>query len=639
MRWTGFSPFALFVLTHCSNCVPASTECVNSGECPKNFTCSGGMCVAIGDASVAVDGASFDAAIGDTGGADANRSDSAGLESHADSGPTDLPPVEAATDRSQPDAVGRDAVRDAGGCDAAGASADGDGDGTPDVCDNCRAMYNPTQADRDHDGVGDSCDNCILYPNPGQEVASNDTVGTACQQNDPDNDAFVTDDQDGAQDPCTHGNRVDCEDNCPEDHNPGQDDDDGDGVGGHCDNCLLVANPGQIDANENGVGDSCTDVDDDNDTVRNDDGDGFPDPCVGGSVSDCDDNCLDLHNPRQLNADWDQLGDACDPNPGTAPIHVLLQQAPINPVFWTSLVSAGEQLWMLRGHDMSLFVSQTGFSGSWSEMTGGRTISATTDHCASTSLAFDPTRQLLYAVHWGHLVDGATEVRLALYDIRANEWSWGVSTDNLAMNQNLIVVGDQLFGLQTSQEYKVRRIDLTDLPAYHELGARFSVTFGSEPDWLATPAKWAQHEGRIYGIKNDWVTSPTGSGDRLYVFDPADFVSESTVHADDLGPLPWDIGAGSTLVPLPAGWGGLVGARGGFHIIRGIGPGSDQNGNNASANPDAAIYDLATAIFMLLPLPVPMEGGTAAAFHGRSLVIKRGDAESDELYILTPTEP
>jgi len=44
--------------------------------------------------------------------------------------------------------------------------ADGDGDGVPDVSDNCPTVSNANQADADTDGVGDACDNCQNTPNP-----------------------------------------------------------------------------------------------------------------------------------------------------------------------------------------------------------------------------------------------------------------------------------------------------------------------------------------------------------------------------------------------------------------------------------------------------------------------------------------
>jgi hypothetical protein len=46
-------------------------------------------------------------------------------------------------------------------------------------------------------------------------------------------------------------------DNCPLDHNPGQEDTDLDDVGDACDNCPDVFNPGQEDTDGDGVGDAC----------------------------------------------------------------------------------------------------------------------------------------------------------------------------------------------------------------------------------------------------------------------------------------------------------------------------------------------------------------------------------------------
>ena len=82
-------------------------------------------------------------------------------------------------------------------------SLDSDFDGSPDGCDNCIAVINPTQTDTDSDGIGDVCDNC---------------PGTG---------------------------------------NPGQEDGDGDGRGDVCDNCSTVFNPDQLDGNTNGIGDAC----------------------------------------------------------------------------------------------------------------------------------------------------------------------------------------------------------------------------------------------------------------------------------------------------------------------------------------------------------------------------------------------
>jgi hypothetical protein len=58
---------------------------------------------------------------------------------------------------------------------------DADGDGIPNIFDNCPNTPNPDQADRDGDGVGDVCDNCPLVPNANQADRDGDGRGDACQ--------------------------------------------------------------------------------------------------------------------------------------------------------------------------------------------------------------------------------------------------------------------------------------------------------------------------------------------------------------------------------------------------------------------------------------------------------------------------
>jgi len=176
-----------------------------------------------------------------------------------------------------------------------------DGDGIPNLEDNCPCHYNPDQKDSDGDGVGDVCDNCPRKYNPLQEESDGDGVGDAC-------------------------------DNCPYHYNPDQSDRDGDGVGDVCDNCPDVWNPDQWDMDEDGVGDAC-DPDIDGDGIPNEedddmDGDGIPndiDNCPrrynpdqldsdGDGIGDACDNCPYHYNPDQADMDRDGVGDACDPD-------------------------------------------------------------------------------------------------------------------------------------------------------------------------------------------------------------------------------------------------------------------------------------------------------------------------------------
>jgi hypothetical protein len=57
--------------------------------------------------------------------------------------------------------------------------------------------------------------------------------------------------------PCTSGETVGCDDNCPTVANSEQTDADDDTVGDACDNCLNVQNATQTDGDEDGIGNFC----------------------------------------------------------------------------------------------------------------------------------------------------------------------------------------------------------------------------------------------------------------------------------------------------------------------------------------------------------------------------------------------
>ena len=177
---------------------------------------------------------------------------------------------------------------------------DGDGDGVGDLCDNCRNTHNLNQWDLDGDGRGDLCDedldddgvanvvdNCPMVYNADQSNVDNDLDGDACDR-DIDGDGL-----DNLTDPCPmlEGEPTDAAELCAPDL-------DGDGVpeyGFSSDNCPNVHNPEQWDADLDGAGDAC-------------------DPDLDGDgILNTTDNCNGVFNSDQIDLDRDGRGDeGCD---------------------------------------------------------------------------------------------------------------------------------------------------------------------------------------------------------------------------------------------------------------------------------------------------------------------------------------
>ncbi len=134
-------------------------------------------------------------------------------------------------------------------------SGDVDGDGVPDITDNCPDIANANQADSDGDTIGNACDNCPTITNASQANSDSDTLGNACDNCwGVSNTSQADSDFDCPSKPYTSDPR--CGDAC-EFTGP---DADIDGIIDGEDNCPKVYNPFQEDtipSQTNGCGDAC----------------------------------------------------------------------------------------------------------------------------------------------------------------------------------------------------------------------------------------------------------------------------------------------------------------------------------------------------------------------------------------------
>ena len=180
----------------------------------------------------------------------------------------------------------------------------------------------PEDDDLDDDGVLNPDDVCPVHFDPGQEDDDGDGLGDACDQ---------VDDLDFDEDAVPNA-----EDNCLTLPNPDQKDADADGLGDACDgfddslfqdldgdgvptgvdSCPAVPNPGQADLDLDGYGDVC-----DPDL----DGDGVP---------NLDDLCPSTADPAQLDQDLDGFGDSCDLDNDNDGVSDTQDCAPLQPEVW-----------------------------------------------------------------------------------------------------------------------------------------------------------------------------------------------------------------------------------------------------------------------------------------------------------------
>ena len=177
-------------------------------------------------------------------------------------------------------------------------------------------------------GIDDDCDGVtdnglefhIYYRDADNDTygkADNATVACAAPYGYVDNSTgFDCDDNNAGINPAAEevcGDNIDNNCDGQTDEGCGSIDTDGDGIPNASDNCPSIANPQQLDADGDGIGDVCD-----------------PAPGCGGcgqaacenadtdndGIADNVDNCPNVYNPQQLDANGNGTGDCCDPTPG-----------------------------------------------------------------------------------------------------------------------------------------------------------------------------------------------------------------------------------------------------------------------------------------------------------------------------------
>ncbi len=260
----------------------------------------------------------------------------------------------------------------------------------------------------------------------------------------------------------------------------------------------------------------------------------------------------------------------------------------------------------------------------------------------SGSLAFVPARR------WFVLPLRGKARHLCAYDIDADRWlrlptaTW--------ITHATVAVGDAVFGLAHAigGNYggPLCRVPL-DGSVERDEHSVLDPIGGADAWWFSRAAQLARLDERVWAIKNDWkAPQPPGdaAGDRLLSFAPDDYAASTFAGEDrfdaagwrerktrctDHGPLPFEIGHGASLVALPAGWGGIVGDRGGLFVVAGNSPADREGGGPPSDR--WAIYDVASNAFTTGRLPGETGAGTSACLHDGAIWIKRAGTLDPEL--------
>ncbi|MCE9575974.1 MAG: tandem-95 repeat protein, partial [Deltaproteobacteria bacterium] len=166
---------------------------------------------------------------------------------------------------------------------------DTDGDGT----------INSLDPDSDGDGILDGTESGVTSPNADTDVSKGNYVPDADAGSTTTNPLLPDTDHGGVSDgdeDANHDGEIDPGERDPNnkaDDTVAPPDKDGDGVPDADDNCPDVVNPDQADADGDGTGDACEDAD-------------------GDGIVDGSDNCPTVANTDQANQDGDAQGDACD---------------------------------------------------------------------------------------------------------------------------------------------------------------------------------------------------------------------------------------------------------------------------------------------------------------------------------------